>query len=304
MILSVSRRTDIPAFYGEWFFNRLRAGAVLVRNPMNPHQISRIPLTPEALDCMVFWTKNPAPMLSRLDELDGFGVPYLFQFTLTPYGRTLEPGLPPKEQVLETFQALSRRLGPERVLWRCDPIVLNQEWDIPRHIQAFRMLCQALRGYTSRCTISFVDAYGKLRSAYRQGLLREISPGEMKELGRELAAVGAEAGIPLQTCCEAADLTGFGIASGSCIDRKALERLCGYPITAKPDNAQRPGCGCLQSVDIGAYDTCRHGCIYCYACGREPQAHDPASPLLAGTLAPEDRVTDRRIPPVSRQLSR
>ncbi len=96
-------------------------------------------------------------MLSRLDELDGFGVPYLFQFTLTPYGRTLEPGLPPKEQVLETFQALSRRLGPERVLWRCDPIVLNQEWDIPRHIQAFRMLCQA--GYTSRCTISFVDAY-------------------------------------------------------------------------------------------------------------------------------------------------
>ncbi|WP_457791248.1 DUF1848 domain-containing protein [Anaeromassilibacillus sp. SJQ-5] len=299
MILSASRRTDIPAFYGNWLMNRLRAGFLLVRNPRNPRQVSRIDLSPENVDCIVFWTKNPAPFLSRLSELDARGIPYYFQFTLTPYGPELEPGLPDKSAVADIFRRLADRLGTHRVLWRFDPILLNADWDVPRILDAFARLCRRLAGYTEQCTISFLDVYAKVRPAVRSGRIRPPQPDDMAALANTIGAIGGEAGLDVRACCEEMDWRPFGIRPASCISRERVERVCGCPIQAKLHNGQRPHCGCVDSVDIGAYDTCRNGCVYCYAnagggavaaaCAR----HDPLSPLLTGRLLPDDVVRSR-----------
>lgn len=159
MILSVSRRTDIPAFYSDWFFNRLQAGFVDVRNPMNIHQISRIKISPDVVDCIVFWTKNPKKMLDRLDELSGYN--YYFQFTINPYDKQIEHYVPQKSEVIATFQALSMKIGPEKVIWRYDPILLTNKIDVNYHIKYFNELAKRLNGYTNRCVISFVDLYKK-----------------------------------------------------------------------------------------------------------------------------------------------
>lgn len=297
MILSASRRTDIPAFYTDWFLQRLREGEVLVRHPFRFRQVSRIPITRETVDAIVFWSKDPAPLLARLTELDAFRIPYLIQFTLTPYGPDLERRLRKKEAIVDTFVRLAERLGPERVLWRYDPILLNGEWSAGRHAQAFGALCRRLRGSTRRCTVSFVDMYPAIQKAAR-GLFRAPEEDEMRELAGTLAAIGRENGITPQACCEKLDMTPYGIEAAGCIDRQSLERLCGYALAARPHAGQREGCRCMESVDIGAYGTCGNGCVYCYANrGRTVGAHPqprPDSPLLAGELEPGDHVTDRK----------
>ena len=310
MLLSASRRTDIPAFYMEWFLRRLRAGWLLVRSPYNPRQVSRVPLSREAVDCIAFWSKDPAPLLARADELDGFGIPYFVQFTLTPYGRELEGGLRNKRDILDTFVRLAERLGPDRVIWRYDPILLSERWTPARHVEAFGALCWRLKGHTDVCVISFVDMYAKLckRAA---GLLREPTEGEMRELAAALSALGRESGMELRACCERLDLTAYGIMAAGCLDRRTVERVCGYPIQVKGQTGQRAGCRCIESVDIGAYDTCTHGCVYCYAnrgavrAQANRQRHDPASPLLLGHPVPEDRISDRHVSSlrVSEQMS-
>jgi hypothetical protein len=264
MILSASRRTDIPAFYAQWLINRLRAGYLLTRNPFNAAQVRRIELCPSLIDCIVFWTKDPAPMLPFLDELDAMGYPYLFQFTLTPYDRQIERHLRPKEEILRTFLALAQRLGPGRVFWRYDPIILNHGITTQDHLRDFTSLCDRLRGHTPGVTISFVDLYPKLKTP----LLREITADEMAEISAAFSAIAGERGLSIRACCEKTDLTPYGIRPASCIDREAIESLCGHAISAKPDKNQRPGCGCVASVDIGAYNTCQNGCVYCYASRR------------------------------------
>ena len=158
MIISASRRTDIPAYYADWFYNRIREGFVCVRNPMNFHQVSRISLSPDVVDGIVFWTKNPLPLMSRLEELREY--PFYFQFTLTPYGKDVEPGVPSKNDViLPAFQELSRRIGPERVIWRYDPILFTDRYTMDYHITFFSQLARRLESYTRKCIISFVDLY-------------------------------------------------------------------------------------------------------------------------------------------------
>ena len=158
MIVSASRRTDIPAFYSRWFFNRLREGYVLVRNPAAPRRISRISLGPEDVDGIVFWTKNPAPMLDKLDLLREYA--YYFQFTLTPYGREVESGLPSKNQViLPAFQRLADKVGPERVIWRYDPIFLSRTYTLDHHLRTFEKMARRLAPFTNKCIISFLDYY-------------------------------------------------------------------------------------------------------------------------------------------------
>ena len=154
MILSASRRTDIPCFFGEWFMRRLGAGYALVRNPMNRAQISRVPLTPDVVDCIVFWTKDPERFLPHLDELDRLGYSYYFQFTLTPYGRDVERNLRPKPEIEETFLRLSRRIGAERTVWRCDPILLTDGFGVQRHKEEFLRLCERFEGHTDTVTLS------------------------------------------------------------------------------------------------------------------------------------------------------
>ena len=210
MILSVSRRTDIPAFYSDWFYNRIREGFLYVRNPMNAHQISRIDLSPEVVDCIVFWSKNPTPMLERLDELERYD--YYFQFTITGFGRDMEPNLPDKRAVLiPTFQQLSQRLGKERVIWRYDPIALNGQYTADYHERAFRTIADELAGYTEKAVISFVDLYAKTQRNLAGQKVRETSDGEMLELAERMVRIASERDLAVESCAEHIDLHSVGV---------------------------------------------------------------------------------------------
>ena len=298
MIISASRRTDIPTYYSEWFFNRLREGYVLVRNPMNARQISRISLSPEAVDGIVFWTKNPVPMLSRLGELEPY--PYYFQFTLTAYGRDVEPNLPGKNGVLiPAFQELSRMAGRERVVWRYDPIFLSDRYTVEYHCRYFRVLAAKLGEYTEKCTVSFLDFYRSTARNMRSLHIREMTAAQQREMMERFSEIAGEYGLYIDTCSEAISLEDLGISHASCVDRERLERIGGYRLKVGRDRNQRKECGCAASVDIGAYDTCGNGCLYCYATDSPPRAaervraHRPDSPILFGTVGPEDVIRER-----------
>ena len=298
MIISASRRTDIPTYYSEWFFNRLREGDVLVRNPMNARQISRISLSPEAVDGIVFWTKNPVPMLSRLGELEPY--PYYFQFTLTAYGRDVEPNLPGKNGVLiPAFQELSRMAGRERVVWRYDPIFLSDRYTVEYHCRYFRVLAAKLGEYTEKCTVSFLDFYRSTARNMRSLHIREMTAAQQREMMERFSEIAGEYGLYIDTCSEAISLEDLGISHANCVDRERLERIEGYRLKVGRDRNQRKECGCAASVDIGAYDTCGNGCLYCYATDSPPRAaervraHRPDSPILFGTVGPEDVIRER-----------
>lgn len=298
MILSVSRRTDIPNYYADWFFRRLRAGFADVRNPMNPHRVSRVPLSPDVVDCIVFWTKNPEPMLPRLDELAGY--PFYFQFTLTGYGREIEPGLPDKREcLLPTFQALSKQIGPDRMIWRYDPIFLSDRYPLSYHLTAFGEIAKRLRGFTKRVVVSFLDLYAKTQRNTAGLGIRPPETAEILQLAERLVSLAAENGMQMETCAEQIDLLSLGIRHGSCIDRRLIEALLGCPLDGAKDRNQRPACGCMESIDIGAYHSCKNGCKYCYAnfskerVNRTARLYDPASSLLCGSLGPEDTVMER-----------
>ena len=298
MIISASRRTDIPTYYSEWFFNRLREGYVLVRNPMNARQISRISLSPEAVDGIVFWTKNPVPMLSRLGELEPY--PYYFQFTLTAYGRDVEPNLPGKNGVLiPAFQELSRMAGRERVVWRYDPIFLSDRYTVEYHCRYFRVLAAKLGEYTEKCTVSFLDFYRSTARNMRSLHIREMTAAQQREMMERFSEIAGEYGLYIDTCSEAMSLEDLGVSHASCVDRERLERIGRYRLNVGRDRNQREECGCAASVDIGAYDTCGNGCLYCYATDSPPRAaervraHRPDSPILFGTVGPEDVIRER-----------
>ncbi|MDR1972731.1 MAG: DUF1848 domain-containing protein [Treponema sp.] len=265
MIISASRRTDIPAFLGEWFMECLRAGEVFVKNPVNGTQVSLIDLSPEAVDCLVFWTKNPAPFLSFLDELDGRGYRYYFQFTLTPYGRDIERNLPEKNAVLDTFCRLSERLGKGRVIWRYDPILYNNHYTPSCHAEKFEEFCAALAGKTEKCVISFIDSYSFLKKSFAELGIRELTAEEISRTAAMLHPAAEKYGITLASCCEKADLALYGIEKNKCIDAELINRLFSLNLRCKKDPGQRPQCCCAVSRDIGSYHTCLHGCRYCYA---------------------------------------
>lgn len=299
MILSASRRTDIPACYSDWFFHRLSEGYVCVANPFNPRSVSRVSLNPDVVDAIVFWTKNPIPMLSRLNELSAY--PCLFQFTLTPYGRDLEAGLPDKEaELLPAFCALSKALGADHVVWRYDPIVFTKTYTPQWHLSAFARYAAALAGCTERVIISFVDLYAKTRRNMRGIELTRLSDAQLLSFAADLRACAEAHGMHMQTCAEEIDLSAAGIPHGACIDRVLLERIVGAPLRVSRHGAQRTACLCSESVDIGAYDTCTNGCRYCYAnvssaaIAANRSAYDPDFPILCRTITPQDTVRPRQ----------
>jgi hypothetical protein len=264
MMISASRRTDIPAFYIDWFLSRLREGHVLTPNPLNPRQIRRIDLSPEAVDGFIFWSKNPAPMLGCLTFcLANYA--YYFQFTLNAYGQTIESGVPDKEDAIMTFRRLSDLIGPDRIVWRYDPIILSDTMTLSWHLDHFNELAGQLESFTSDCTISFIDIYRKILRAMRHYDLRPPDPGQIRELAAGMVGICREHGIRLQTCAEAIDLSDLGIGHARCIDCDKMSAISGKPVKAGKDKNQRPACGCSVSADIGIYNTCRYGCIYCYA---------------------------------------
>lgn len=287
MVLSASRRTDIPRFYTDWLLARLRAGCVVTKNPMNPSQVSRLRFSPDSVDCLVFWSKDPEPLLERLAEIDRMGYRYYFQFTLTPYGSAIEKNLRPKAEIVETFRALSEQIGREKVVWRYDPILLADGIDVAWHRRRFADLCETLAPYTDTVTVSFVDFYAKLKNP----VFSSPDEAERAELAGWIGECARRAGIAAVACSESGDWSAYGIGRSSCIDRARIERICGCPLTLKADKNQRGGCGCAESIDIGVYDTCTNGCIYCYANRSEKRAaelralHDPASEILVGDPA-------------------
>lgn len=298
MIISASRRTDIPACYSEWFFNRIKEGYVLVRNPMNPHQVSRISLRPDVVDGIVFWSKNPVPMMDHLDLLKPY--PYYFQFTLTPYGTDVERNLPSKQDVLlPAFQRLSDRIGPERVIWRYDPILLSETYPISYHLEQFGNYARRLSGYTQKAVISFLDIYRNTKRNMEGLNPRLMDDSDVAAIAGGFSSIAGEYGLQISTCCEAVDLEQYGITHASCIDRSLMESICGCSLDLEKDKNQRAECGCASSIDIGTYNTCKNGCRYCYAnysqtfLAARKKDYRPDSPLLCSSLTQEDAVKER-----------
>lgn len=264
MIISASRRTDIPAHYAEWFMRRVRDGYAVARNPMNPRQERRVSLRPEDVDAIVFWTKNPAPMLLRLAELADYA--YYFQFTVTPYGPDIEPGVPDKEkEIIPVFRRLADTIGPERVIWRCDPLLVGKRYGVDFHLRSFEKFARAFEGFTRRCVFSYLDIYRGMSRAARELGFRAPDEAEKLALARELAPMAQAHGMTLESCAEDINLEQFGILHTSCIDAALIEKITGRPLARAKDKNQRPHCRCAPSIDIGAYDTCPNGCKYCYA---------------------------------------
>lgn len=299
MIISASRRTDIPAYYSNWFFNRLKDGFVDVRNPMNPHQVSRVRMTPDVVDCIVFWTKNARPMMERLNELKDYR--YYFQFTINPYSQEIERKVPKKTAIISTFKELSERVGEDRVIWRYDPILLTPNITMEYHIKFFEELSKRLKGYAKLCTISFVDLYKKTERNTAYLSMKEPSIAEMEMLAKGFSNIANDNGITLVTCSENVSLEQYGIQHGSCIDKKLIERLCGYSLDVSKDKNQRKECGCVSSIDIGAYNTCKHGCAYCYANFNQQRvdmlaaSHRPESTMITGEVGTDDIVKMRDV---------
>ena len=253
MVISISRRTDIPCYYSEWLMNRIRAGYAMTRNPMNHNQIRRVDLSPENVDCIVFWTKDPKNLIPYLTELDEMGYKYYFQFTLTPYGNDIERNLRDKREIEETFIHLSEMIGKNKIVWRYDPIIINDKLTIDYHKREFERMNKLLAPYTNRVFISYVDIYSKIKSE----AVRPINNTDIAELNKFIKSASK---IDVRSCCD------DGFPTASCIDRELIESIIGKALpNLKRDKNQRIGCTCCESVDIGVYNTCPNGCIYCYA---------------------------------------
>ncbi|MGB9779721.1 DUF1848 domain-containing protein [Caldanaerobacter sp.] len=297
MIVSASRRTDIPAFYSEWFFKRLEKGFVMVRNPFNFHQVTKVPLTKNWVEGFVFWTKNPAEMMKKLYLLEEY--PYYFLFTLNPYDKAIERNVTDKDLVIKIFQNLSKTIGKERVIWRYDPIILTPEFDIKYHVDSFKWLTSHLADFTEKCIISFVTFYSKIEKNLRKIGAHPISREEKIEVASKFYEIAKENGIKIEVCAEEEDLSPFGVFPAKCVDKSLIERISGKKLQVKKDKNQRKFCGCDESVDIGTYDTCLHGCIYCYAnSSREAirknvKNFDINSPLLCSHLVEGDIVREK-----------
>jgi len=291
-LISASRRTDIPAFYAEWFVERTRAGEASWVNPFNG-QVCTVSLEPGAVAAIVFWTRNFAPMIRHLDELEGRGYRLLIHFTLTGLPRTYETHVPPVQAAVTQFRRIADRVGPDRLLWRYDPILVSPETGSDFHLRHFESLAAALEGATRQCTISFVEVYGKVRRNFtKRGLpLPDPEVGDRRELAARLGAIAAARGIAVKACCND-ELLGPGVQKAHCVDLEQIRRLwpdLDFTAAAAPT---REECGCVRSYDIGAYDTCLHGCIYCYATRDRETArlrharHDPHCATLAPRQCP------------------
>ena len=291
MILNTGGRTDTVQYFSPWLLKRFEEGYALSRNPLFPNKVTRYELTPDKVDCVVFCSKNYAPILPRLSEIMA-RFPTYFHYTITAYGRDMEPGVPEIDAGIETLISLSERVGARRVSWRYDPILLTKDYTIARHLDTFERMARRLSGHIDRCIFSFVEMYQKLR--FNMPELIPLSLETMDELARGIGALAAKYGIPIQTCGSNGDYRRYGIQPSGCMTLDILGKANGLEFRALKHKGMRPGCQCIESRDLGAYDTCLNGCHYCYANQNPAKArenyprHDPNSPLLLGHLLPTD----------------
>jgi len=268
MIVSVSRRGDIPAFGSDWFMEQLRRGVVEVGNPFRPARATRISLKKKDVDAFVFWSRDPRPLLAHLPEIERGGHPYYFLLTASGYPRLLEPSTPPIEAAVIFFRELSERIGRRRVIWRYDPVIFTEQTDFDFHVLNFSRLADLFAPYASRAIVSFFDPYPKVGKRLKKaGIEITAAAGSLEQqsaLLARFAVVAARNGIEIQSCAEA--VLSAGVKPGKCVDEGLLNEVFGLGLSYRKDPGQRKLCLCQQSVDIGSYGTCRHGCLYCYAC--------------------------------------
>ena len=294
MILNVSGRTDIVAFYSEWFMNRYREGFVDVRNPVYPKMVSRIYF--EDVDAILFCTKNPLPMLKYIEMIKE---PFLFHVTLTPYKKDIEPNVLEKGKVIEAIKLLSRKIGKERVVVRYDPIFISEKYSVAYHKKAFDHLCSLLDGYVSKMIVSFLDDYKNVRKNMSVMKARKMTEDDYREIGVSFSRSVREHGMTVQTCFEEKNLVEYGFIKDDCFSHSLAFQLTGKTF---PKWKARKGnlCQCVEMVDIGAYNTCSHFCKYCYANYDEEKVeqnrrkHDDTSSLLIGILEDDDMIKIRK----------
>lgn len=296
MIISASRRTDIPAFYSEWFMKRVRAGYFYRVNPFNSKQVTGFSLKPEDVDAVCFWTKDPRPLMKHLDELDERGLNYYFQFTLNPYDKIFEPGVPPLQERIATMTELAGRIGAERVVWRYDPVILSSATPAAFHLEKVEEVAEQVATATRRLVFSFCDFYGRGKGRLDRALagtaieLHDITAPEHEDaldlVARGFKATADRHKLQIFSCSETVDLEAVGIRHGACIDGDLIRELFGIKDTLKKDKNQRDECNCAESADMGSYNSCRFRCSYCYANFNEGmiesncRKHCPDSPAL------------------------
>lgn len=294
MILNTGSRTDIPAYYSNWFYNRIKEGYVLVRNPYYPSQVTRYRLTSDVIDVMVFCTKNPAPMLEKISELSAFDT---FWFvTITPYGREIEPFVPEKEQVMMSFQKLAKTVGSGRISWRYDPVFITEKYSADEHIRLFGQMAKTLGRNTGQCVVSFIDLYEKTKKNFPG--VRSVTDKEQEYLVEAFGEIARENHLQIHLCCEDSHLVRENVDADGCMSKEVLETAIGCKLDVPKKKTARSECNCLLGADIGAYNTCGHGCLYCYAnydrqtVINNRKAHDVNSPFLIGGFRDGDIIKD------------
>ncbi len=296
MIINTGCRTDIPAFYAKWLMNRIREGYVLVRNPYNPSQVTKYNLSPEVVDCLAFCTKNPEPMLTYLDELDMYKQ-YWF-VTITPYGKDIEPNVPDKKKIMESFKKLSNHIGVDAIGWRYDPIFIGNGFDVNKHIECFEKMAKELKGYTHNCTISFLDVYEKVKRNAPN--INSPTKQEQIEIAKGFSKIGKENNMVIHACCEKTYLSQYGLQCNGCMSQEIVEKAINNTLHPPKRKNIRQECNCLMGNDIGAYNTCGHLCKYCYANANKQfvienmKKHDNNSPFLIGRSELGDKITEAK----------
>lgn len=293
MILNVSGRTDIIAFYSKWFLNRLKEGYVDVRNPFNANLVSRINF--EDVDLILFCTKNPIPII---DKLDNIKIPYIFHITITPYKNDIEPNLPSKSDIIKAVKKISTTIGIENVYVRYDPIFISEKYNTEYHIKAFTKLCSLLKGYVKTIIVSFIDNYQNVRKNLPYLKYRSFTEEDYKLIGENFSKIAKNNNMVVQTCFEERNLTEYGFIKGECMSKELAFKLTGK--TYKKWQARKGNaCNCVELVDIGVYNSCNHLCKYCYANYDESKVkvniknHDVNSSLLIGQLKQSDIIKER-----------
>ena len=293
MILFVSGRTDIIAFYSKWFIKRLKEGFVDVRNPFNPKLVSRINFT--NVDMFFFCTKNPWPIIPYLKD---FNKPILFHVTLTPYKKDIEPNVINNSKIIEGIKLISKIIGKDNVVVRYDPIFINDVYTLDYHKKAFKKMCELLNGYVSKVIVSFLDNYKNVQKNFGCLKPKAFTEKIYKEIGEYFSKYASDNGMVVQTCFENRNLVEYGFVSGDCLSKELAFKMTGKKYSKQ---TMRKGnkCECVQIVDIGAYNTCKHMCKYCYANYIEDIVnnnylnHDINSSLLIGNLKSNDIVKER-----------
>ena len=294
MILNTGLRTDIPGFFSEWFYNRIKEGFVYVRSPYAKNLVYSYKLDPELIDCIIFCTKNPKPMFKDLHKISQFN--QYWHITITPYEKEIEPNVPPIDETIDSFRYLSNEFGKERVSLRYDPIFIDEKYSLEKHIESFEYIVSSLSDYTTEGIISFIDLYEKTKRNFPEA--NEVNEEERLTIGKEFARIGKKYKINVKTCAEGKELNRFGIDSTGCMTKEVIERAINKSLNITKQKARKGECDCLLNNDIGAYNTCNHGCLYCYANSnkklvkRNLKLHNPKSPLLIGEIKETDNIKE------------